>query len=155
MTQAQAIKGHMARVAVNKQAQKPVKLPRIRDELILFPAAPNEDGTPAWIIQDPVTNRFFRIGWIDFELLIHWADFDAAALIEEVNAQTPLNVTLADVRRLMVFLSDNQLIRVDNRADVQRLLARSQRQKKSLFEWLVHNYLFFRLPLVRPQARLA
>ena len=154
MTQVQAIKGQMARVAVNKPAQKPVKLPRIRDELILFPAAPNEDGTPAWIVQDPVINRFFRIGWIDFELLIHWADLDAAALIEEVNAQTPLNVTLADVRRLMVFLSDNQLLRVDNRADVQRLVARSQRQKKSLFEWLVHNYLFFRLPLVRPQARL-
>jgi putative peptide zinc metalloprotease protein len=28
------------------------------------------------MIQDPVTNRFFRIGWLDFELLVHWADND-------------------------------------------------------------------------------
>jgi putative peptide zinc metalloprotease protein len=155
MTQAQAIPGQKVRLGAGSKALKAVKLPRIRDELILFPAAPNDDGTPAWIIQDPVTNRFFRIGWIDFELLIHWADFDAAALIKEVNAATPLNVTLADVRKLVVFLSDNQLLRADSKVDVQRLLSRSQGQKKSLFEWLVHNYLFFRMPLVRPQAQLA
>lgn len=155
MTQAQAIQGHKVRSGPGSKALKAVKLPRIRDELILFPAAPNDDGTPAWIIQDPVTNRFFRIGWIDFELLIHWDDFDAAALIKEVNAATPLNVNLADVRKLVVFLSDNQLLRVDGKADVQRLASRSQRQKRSFFEWLVHNYLFFRMPLVRPQAKLA
>jgi putative peptide zinc metalloprotease protein len=155
MTPAQAIKGQAVRLGTPSKAAKAVKLPRIRDELILFPAAPNEDGTPAWMIQDPVTNRFFRIGWIDFELLIHWDDFDASALIKAVNAQTPLNVNLGDVRNLVVFLSDNQLLRVENKADVQRLLGRQNRQKRSLFEWLVHNYLFFRLPLVRPQAALA
>lgn len=136
-------------------AAAPVKLPRIRDELVLFPAAPNEDGTPAWMIQDPVNNRFFRIGWIDFELLVHWADLDALSLIRTVNEQTPLNVTLQDVRQLMVFLSDNQLLRLDTPADVARILSRSEQLKRSLFEWLVHNYLFFRIPLVRPQAWLA
>jgi putative peptide zinc metalloprotease protein len=156
MTQVQAAQGGALRLrAKGKPKAKPVNLPKIRDELILFPAAPNEDGTPAWVIQDPVTNRFFRIGWIDFELLIHWADFDAEALVNEVNGQTPLNVTVADVRALVVFLSDNQLLRIDSPADMQKLLYRSKGQKRSLFEWLVHNYLFFRLPLVRPQAWLA
>lgn len=134
---------------------KPVELPRIRDELVLFPAAPNEDGTPAWVIQDPVNNRFYRIGWIDFELLLHWADHDAASLVRTVNAQTPLNVTLQDVRHLMGFLSDNQLLRLDKPADVARVLDRSVKLQRSPLEWLVHNYLFFRLPLVRPQAWLA
>lgn len=138
-----------------RKAARPVPLPRIRDELVLFPAAANEDGSPAWVIQDPVNNRFFRIGWIDFELLVHWADQDAAALVRAVNAETPLNVTLQDVRQLLGFLSDNQLLRLDTRADVARALARSQQQKRSFFEWLVHNYLFFRVPLVRPQAWLA
>ena len=48
-------------------------LPPLREELRLLPAATNRDGTPAWIVQDPVNNRFFRIGWIDFELLLRWA----------------------------------------------------------------------------------
>lgn len=130
-------------------------LPPIRDELILFPAAPNEDGTPAWMIQDPVTNRFFRIGWLDFELLVHWADNDLASLVRTVNQQTPLNVTADDVRALEKFLSDNQLLRMTSKADVAKALARAQTMKRSLLESLLHNYLFFRLPLVRPQAWLA
>ncbi|EWS63345.1 hypothetical protein Y695_03423 [Hydrogenophaga sp. T4] len=125
---------------------KVVPLPRIRDELVMFPAAANEDGSPAWIIQDPVNNRFYRIGWIDFELLVHWAHHDAAALVKAVNAETPLNVTLQDVRQLLGFLSDNQLLRLDTKADVARVIGRSQQLKRSLFEWMVHNYLFFRVP---------
>ena len=130
-------------------------LPPIRDELILFPAAPNEDGTPAWMVQDPVTNRFFRIGWLDFELLVHWADNDLASLVRTVNQQTPLNVTADDVRALEKFLSDNQLLRMTGKADVVKAIARAQSMKRSLLESLLHNYLFFRLPLVRPQAWLA
>ncbi len=134
---------------------KPVVLPNIRDELVIFPGAPNEDGTPAWVIQDPVNNRFFRIGWIDFELLVHWADHHAASLVEAVNQATPLNVTLLDVRHLITFLADNQLLRLDHASDVQRIVSRAEQTRRSPMEWLVHNYLFFRLPLVRPQKWLA
>lgn len=135
--------------------RKKQMLPPIRDELILFPAAPNEDGSPAWVIQDPVTNRFFRIGWLDFELLVNWADNDLDSLVQTVNQQTPLNVTPDDVRALIKFLADNQLLRITSKADVDRALARAQSMKRSFFEWLLHNYLFFRLPLVRPQNWLA
>jgi putative peptide zinc metalloprotease protein len=138
-----------------KAPPRKVPLPPIRDELILFAAAPNEDGTPAWMIQDPVTNRFYRIGWLDFELLVHWADNDLASLVRTVNAQTPLNVTQDDVRALVKFLGDNQLLRVTTKADVAKVLARAQSMKRSLFESVLHNYLFFRLPLVRPQRWLA
>ena len=134
---------------------KPAPLPRIRDELVLFAGSPNEDGTPAWVIQDPVTNRFFRISWIDFELLVHWADHDAATLLRVVNEETPLNVGPQDLRNLLSFLSDNQLLRLDTRADVGRALGRSQQMQRGFWEWLLHSYLFFRLPLVRPQAWLA
>jgi putative peptide zinc metalloprotease protein len=142
---------------IRLQAPPPPKvpLPPIRDELILFPAAPNEDGTPAWMIQDPVTNRFYRIGWIDFELLVHWADNDITQLVRTVNEQTPLNVTADDVRLLMRFLGDNQLLRLNSKVDVLKTLAREQSSQRGVFEWLLHNYLFFRLPLFRPQMWLA
>lgn len=135
--------------------RRPARLPAIRDELKLMPAAPNEDGTPAWVIQDPVRNRFFRIGWLDFELLLHWGDNDAATLIRTVNAQTPLNVTQDDVQQLATFLADNELLRLDQSADVDRVRERHARAKPSPWHWLLHNYLFFRVPLVRPQQWLA
>lgn len=138
-----------------KAPPKKVPLPPIRDELILFAAAPNEDGTPAWMIQDPVTNRFFRIGWLDFEMLVHWADNDVDSLVRTVNAQTPLNITQDDVRALHRFLGDNQLLRITNKADVGKALARARSMQRSMFETVLHNYLFFRLPLVRPQRWLA
>lgn len=141
-------------IALQAPARK-IPLPPIRDELILFAAAPNEDGTPAWMIQDPVCNRFYRIGWLDFELLLHWADNDLAALVRTVNEQTPLNVTPDDVRALVKFLADNQLLRIVGKADVLKALARVQSTRKTLAENLLHNYLFFRLPLLRPQAWLA
>lgn len=143
------------RIQLKAPPPKKQPLPPIRDELILFPAAPNEDGTPAWMIQDPVTNRFFRIGWLDFELLVNWADNDLATLVRTVNQQTPLNVTPDDVRALTKFLGDNQLLRITGKADVGKALARAQSMKRSFFESLLHNYLFFRLPLVRPQNWLA
>ena len=72
-----------------------------------------------------------------------------------VNQQTPLNVTTDDVRALVKFLSDNQLLRITNKADVAKAMARAQSMQKSLFETVLHNYLFFRLPLLRPQTWLA
>jgi len=136
-------------------ARRRTPLPAIRDELKLMPASPNEDGTPAWVIQDPVRNRFFRIGWLEFELLLNWAGSDAATLIRTVNAQTPLNVTPDDVKQLLGFLSENELLRLDQATDVDRVRARLARTRRAPLEWLLHNYLFFRLPLVRPQRWLA
>ncbi len=141
-------------VAAVRQHAKPQPLPALRDELQLFEAAPNHDGTPAWIIQDPVNNRFFRIGWLEFEMLVHWSGNDVATLIRAINESTPLNVTPADVRQMLSFLSDNQLLRLDRPADVANAAQQKARQRRSPVEWLVHNYLFFRVPLVRPQAAL-
>ncbi|GAA6140187.1 HlyD family efflux transporter periplasmic adaptor subunit [Hydrogenophaga sp. 5NK40-0174] len=137
-----------------RQAPKPIPLPAIRDELKLFEAAANHDGTPAWMIQDPVNNRFFRIGWLEFELLLHWDMGEARAALSQINQATPLNATLADVKEMVEFLSDNQLLKAAQPSDVGRLVSRLNRQKKSTFDWLFHNYLFFRIPLVRPQQKL-
>lgn len=130
-------------------------LPALRDELRLFEAAPNPDGSPAWVIQDPVNNRFFRIGWIDFELLLHWDNGNAATLLAQVNAGTPLNVTEADLRQLLEFLSRHHLLRCDAPADVDRLVARRDGRQRTPLARLLHGYLFFRIPLVRPQQWLA
>ena len=133
----------------------PGLLPHLRDELILFSASPNEDGTPAWVIQDPVSNRFFRIGWIDFELLVHWESHDETSLVQTVNEKTPLHVTAIDVKRFVKFLADNQLLRLHSKPQIAMTVARAQSMQQTPFEWLLHNYLFFRLPLVRPQRWFA
>ena len=126
-------------------------LPPLREELRLLPAAANRDGTPAWIVQDPVNNRFFRIGWLDFELLLRWTQESAERLVESVNSETTLSVGLADVDGLIRFLEQHSLLQANSEQAVERLRQRALALKKSVHEQLIHHYLFFRIPLLRPQ----
>ena len=136
-------------------ARQPTRLPALREELRLLPAAANHDGSPAWMVQDPVNNRFFRIGWIDFELLLRWAEGSPQAIVEAVSAETTLSIDETDVMALVAFLDQHSLLRADSAQSVDRLRQRAQLQQKSVYTWLLHNYLFFRIPLIRPQVGLA
>lgn len=44
----------------------------LRQDLRLYASGPGADGGPSWAIQDPVSNRFFRIGWLEYECLLRW-----------------------------------------------------------------------------------
>ena len=136
-------------------APKAIRLPTLREELRLLPAAANRDGSPAWMVQDPVNNRFFRIGWIDFEVLLRWAMGNAPAIVDSVTEETTLSIDETDVLALVTFLDQHNLLRADSVQAVARLSQRAKLQKKNPYEWLLHNYLFFRVPLIRPQVALA
>ena len=146
-------------LAVPAQAAPPSQpapaWPQLRDELRLLPAAANHDGSPAWMVNDPVSNRFYRIGWVDFELLLRWSMGSEAALIASVNAETTLTIEAADVAGLVQFLGQYDLLRANDPASVERLSQRAAKAQSSAFQWLFHHYLFFRVPLVRPQRWLA
>ena len=131
-----------------------IALPALRDELRLLPAAANHDGSPAWMVQDPVNNRFFRIGWIDFEMLLRWTIGSPKGVADAVSAQTTLEVDETDVHSLVAFLDQHNLLRANTPELVDRLCLRARQSQKSTYEWLLHNYLFFRVPLIRPQEWL-
>lgn len=125
-------------------------LPPLREDLRLHAAAPERDGSPAWVIQDPARNRFFRIGWLEFELLSRWDAGSPASVAKQVKAETPLAAGPDDVASLVDFLGRNQLLRATTARDSARLGEIRTRQRPDRLRWLLHNYLFFRLPLVRP-----
>ncbi|MFM2051020.1 MAG: hypothetical protein RL682_1511, partial [Pseudomonadota bacterium] len=106
-------------------------LPRLREELRLLPAAANHDGSPAWMVQDPVNNRFFRIGWLDFEVLLRWSHGTAAAIAKAVSMETTLRIDETDVDALLTFLEINSLLKVETPQAVDRLRQRAQRLKKN------------------------
>ena len=130
-------------------------LPPLREELRLLPAAANHDGSPAWMVQDPVNNRFFRIGWLDFEVLLRWAYGNAKAVADSVSAETTLSADESDVGALLAFLEQHSLLKADTPQASDSLRKRALRLKKTPYQWLLHHYLFFRVPLVRPQRWLA
>lgn len=130
------------------------RLPALREDLHIFPAASNKDGSPAWVIHDPVVNRFYRVGWLEFELLTRWSLRRVGRVLDAVAKDTVLRPEPEDLQLLIQFLEQQQLLRVSEREGTQKLLKRSRGKQTHWMSWLLHNYLFFRVPLVRPDRVL-
>ncbi len=126
------------------------QVPQLREDLRLFPAASNQDGSPAWMIHDPIGNRFFRIGWLEFEMLSRWHLRTVPAIAASVMTQTPLPIAPEHFTHLIEFLRSQQLLRISDKSGTNFLNAILKNQTATAINKLLHNYLFFRLPLVRP-----
>ncbi len=130
-----------------------MQLPPLREELRLSEGPRAHDGQPGWTLHDPARNRFFRLDWSTFEILKRWTVGDPELITRVIAEQTTLRPGPADVMSVLEFLNQNQLLRVagaDNSASLAEL---HQRSRPNWWRWLVHNYLFFRVPLINP-ARL-
>lgn len=131
------------------------RLPRLRENLALLPGPAHRDGSPSWRIHDPQRNRFFEIGWMEFELLSRWqAGAAADGLAAAVARETPLRPDATDVLALAAFLEQNQLTVAESGEQLGRLKARWPAGRLPWWKSLLHNYLFFRIPLWRPDAFL-
>lgn len=130
-------------------------LPPFREELDLLPGPALPDGQPSWTLHDPVRNLFFRIDWPTFEILQRWHLEDPAQIAAEVSEQTTLQLEPEDVEAVAQFLLQNQLLQPGAGMTARKLAERLQSLQGSRFKWLLHHYLFFRVPLWRPDAWLA
>jgi putative peptide zinc metalloprotease protein len=130
-----------------------IMLPALRDELSLHPGPASLDGSPSWTIRDPVRNRYFRIGWAAFEALSRWGG-TAGEVAEAVRAETTIDMSDDEVVDVVKFLQGNQLTQPNSHADTLHLAEQAAAEKHSVFNWLLHHYLFFRIPLVRPDRFL-
>ncbi len=131
------------------------RLPALREDLILQTAARGADGAPHWNLHDPVRNRFFRIGWLEFQLLSHWQPgMTMDALCAAACADSVLAPEAEDAIELLHFLESNELLRAASPAHSARLYRMAQQRQLSVWQWLLHHYLFIRLPLVQPDAFL-
>ncbi len=128
----------------------PTPLPPLREELQLQPAAANTDGSPAWTIQDPVANTFYRIGWLEFELLCRWHLADPAAILATATQETLLKPVFEELVAVYRFLAAHHLLADHSAEATGHLRAAFHQRRPALLTWLLHNYLFFRIPLVRP-----
>lgn len=127
-------------------------LPPLREDLRIFPAAAHADGSPAWIIEDPVRNRHFRIGWLEFECLQRWHLAPRAAA-QQIRDTTPLHAQGGQVLGFAAFLQANSLLRPPPARSQELALARQPRGWLT-WRWWLHHYLFFRIPLLRPTYRM-
>jgi putative peptide zinc metalloprotease protein len=129
-------------------------LPSLREEIVVYPGPSNYAGEPSWTIHDPTRNRFFRIDWLTYEILGRWSFGDPQAIAQTISSQSPLHATEDDVTGVARFLVERELIRSDFPGASVYMNELLHKRRHSWWQWLLHHYLFIRVPLIRPDAWL-
>ncbi len=124
-------------------------LPLVREELRFMKAAQDAGARDGWLILDPLRNTYFRITAMTARALACWRVGTAGALRRALEKRHGLYVTLEDVQALVLFLKHNGLVE-PSPGEWPGLVAQSRRFHGSLPKRVLHGYLFFRIPLVRP-----
>ncbi len=130
------------------------ELPRLREELRLLRAGPSLSGAPAWVIHDPATNKYFHLNFEMFQILSLWNKSGTAEkLLENLAIRFGRVADPSEIEAALHIISTSQLAQSSASTDWRGLHATASRRQA----WYVrafHSYLFFKLPLFRPQKFL-
>ncbi len=131
-----------------------VALPPLREDLQLVAGGSAADGSPTWVIVDPVRGKYFQIGWAAYQILSRWAAQSSEAILAQIHTDTTCRATKQDVEDLLRFLYANHLMREPPQGGYRAYAAMAEAARPQWLMWLVHHYLFFQIPLVRPDRFL-
>ncbi|BCS46212.1 peptidase M50 [Pseudomonas amygdali pv. tabaci str. ATCC 11528] len=131
-----------------------MNLPNLRADLQLTPAAPALDGSPRWTLADPVRGRYFKLGTQAIRLLRHWALGDASQVLQAANREPGLPLGDTEIDELLRFLRGHDLIAARDPEQRASYAYKAAAARHGLWQMLLHQYLFFRIPLWRPDAFL-
>lgn len=126
-------------------------LPALRQDLQIMRVGASYSGAPTWVVFDPIQNRFFRITYEMFQLLSLWnVSHTVGNLLRSVNARLVERLSVDDLGTVVRMLEHNLLL-VEPTRGAWRALHQKAQPRHSWFMRLIHNYLFFKIPLVRPE----
>lgn len=130
------------------------KLPLLRSNLEFLRSAPTPDGVPTWTIVDPVRTRYFQIEWPVYQMIQRWDAGTMEQLHEAMQRETTCSTTIDDVEDLVKFLYTNNLTVQSASGKHTDYQTQAQAGDQHWLMWLVHHYLFIKIPLVHPHEFL-
>lgn len=129
-------------------------LPPLRQDLELIAGGAEGEGARRWKIHDPLANRFFEVEHRVVVVLNHWGEGTREALLARLRIEGIDDVSLQDVERLIVFLDQHDLLICRPDHSYQKAWRLRCARRPSWWSWLLHHYLFVRIPLVHPAPAL-
>lgn len=136
------------------QTQEEIILPKIRNDLKLLETSAAEDGSKRWLLFDPIQNKYFNIGLDAFELISNWqSDIKLQEFIEILENQN-YDIERDSLQNFVDFLINNNLILCEDPKYTIKMINNNKQAKQNIFKWLIHNYLFVRVPLFKPDRWL-
>lgn len=127
----------------------------LRQDLKLMRPDESGDERGRWLIYDPARHSYFEIDQTTFEVLSQWqGGMRPADLIAAVAERFGKHIAAEDVAALVRFVSGSYLTETPPDGDWRQLAVAAHRARPGWGQWLLHHYLFFKVPLFRPQAFL-
>ncbi|MEZ5924683.1 MAG: HlyD family efflux transporter periplasmic adaptor subunit [Hyphomicrobiaceae bacterium] len=130
-------------------------LPPLRRDLVVEVVA--EIGRPfaAIVVTDPVRGSYFKLVWPECAVFLAW---QLAASTSELQAELQRTFGLVlpaeGIESVVEFGLVNQLTKTDRQGGWHSYAAMQDKAKRGLVTTVMHGYLFFRIPLVRPEPWL-
>ncbi|NOQ35481.1 MAG: HlyD family efflux transporter periplasmic adaptor subunit [Methylococcaceae bacterium] len=130
-------------------------LPPLREELELFKAAAAFDGAPTWTLYDPANQKFYRLNKLETEILSHWGLVSPELILEQLVKHCFNHATIDDIVAVLKFLNEHNLLQQHGQQALQQRLKQAQAAKQHWLKKLLHHYLFFKIPIFRPDKFLS
>lgn len=132
----------------------PELLPCLRQDLTIEQSANYWTGSPSFLIYDAIRNKYFRVGERVVSILSFWRQTTADKLARDVSNKLGTDYSVKDIENVAKFLITNSLIDRNRTDDWKQLLFQADAGKTSLWKAVIQKYLFFKIPLFRPQKLL-
>tara|TARA_B100002019_G_C21273325_1_gene603688 strand:+ start:4441 stop:6543 length:2103 start_codon:yes stop_codon:yes gene_type:complete len=129
-------------------------VPYLRQDLEIFRGNSREDGSPAWLLYDAVRNKYFTLGLTAFRLINNWSGGEDIQNFEKKINSQGIETTGDEIKSFVSFLQQNNLIIQPQGQGVPFLMQQKNSLKKSWLMHLIHSYLFFKVPLFKPDEWL-
>ena len=129
-------------------------IPYLREDLEIFRGNSREDGSPAWLLYDAVRNKYFTLGLTAFRLIKNWKAGEDIKTFEKKINQDGIEANSEEIESFVNFLQLNNLIVQPRGQSTNLLLQQKNAQKKNWLYFLIHSYLFFKIPLIKPDEWL-
>ncbi len=136
------------------QQEKAAPLPKIRMELQLTKGATLQDGSPGWMLFDPVRHKYFQLSQDDVTLLNLWPEGDIQSIATKAMQIFGRPLHNEEIEEFFKFLVSNGLTEDSAQGSYTDFYEQHKAGQQSWHKKLLHSYLFFRIPIVHPEKFL-
>lgn len=128
-------------------------LPLFRKDLQIYRGPDESDGSPTFNLLDPIKGQYYKLSWKE-SLIFRTLkpDMTSSDLADEVNKISTLKITAQEIEQFFFQLAGLDLLRLPKGSEHYQRIADIREQ--SFWMWLLHHYLYIRIPILNPDKFL-
>ncbi len=137
------------------EERKETPLPMVRPDLEFIPGADAADGSPTMLVYDPLARSYDRFSWVETTVIRQLLrPVTLEQVMERLKQKNIAGITREGVLQVCATLVQCGLTTNTLHRSPEELEEEKRRQTPGMLKWLLHHYLYFRIPLLRPDAFL-